>query len=61
MYDFDNKNYKRIVRPEEDKDEEVNRELYYMKPDFQVIVLSNMSNQDFDDEIIQMMLDVLPC
>ena len=31
--------------------------MYEMSEDFQVVILSNMSDPDTDDEIVQMMLD----
>ena len=59
MYDSDN--YKSILKPDEDKDAQGNKGLYSMNPNFQVIVLSNISDPDIDFKIIPMVLDVLPC
>ena len=49
--------YKGILRPEEDKDDEGNKGMYFMRDTFMVLILANMADPDTDDEIIQMLLD----
>ena len=60
MYDKETKVYKGILRPEEDKDDEGNKGMYFMRDTFMVLILANMADPDTDDEIIQMLLDQVP-
>ena len=60
MYDKQAYNYKTILKPGEDKDDQGNANMYYMKDTFQVVIVANMSDPDTDDEIIQMLLDQIP-
>ena len=48
------------MKPEEDKDMHGNKGLYAINPKFNLIILSNMEDEDYDDEIVQMVLDQLP-
>ena len=59
MYDKEKKNYKDILKTGEDKDENGNPNLYFLKEKFMVVVLANMSDSSSDDEIMQMLLDQL--
>jgi len=56
---LDGTNYKSILRDEEDYDNETppNKGCFIMKPDFNIIILHDMSDADCDDEIVQMLLD----
>ena len=60
MYDKDKTDYKSILKNDEDRDEQGNPKLYFMKPKFMVVILANMSDPDSDDEIMQMLLDQIP-
>ena len=44
--------YKAILRKTEDKDEKENEGLFTMNPKFNIILLTDMSNPDTDDEIL---------
>ena len=52
--------HKGWLRPDEDKDLQGNKGLFALNPRFNLIILSNMTNPDCDDEIIQMVRDALP-
>ena len=53
----DGENYKAILKDGEDVDDHGNVGMFMMKPDFNIIILHNMSDMDCDDEIVQMLLD----
>ena len=53
----DLKGPKTFLRPEEDVDPDGNKGNFIPKDGFNIILLSNMSDSDCDDEIIQMVLD----
>jgi len=53
----DLKGPKTFLRPEEDVDKDGNKGNYFMRDEFNIIIHSNMSDPDCDDEIIQMVLD----
>ena len=52
--------HKKWLRPEEDKDVQGNKGLFRLNPTFNLIILSNMTDPDCDDEIIQMVRDAIP-
>ena len=52
--------YMELVKPEENYDLLKNKGMYQMKPDFNIGILMNMSGDSMDDEIVQMLLDVIP-
>ena len=54
------KNPKKIIKPEEDEDQHKNKGLFDAHKEFNLIILSDMSDPDCDDEIIQMVLDEIP-
>ena len=52
--------YKTLVKPDEDTDLAGNAGMYSMHADFNIVMVTNASDKDFDDEIIQMQLDSIP-
>ena len=50
-------NYKQLLKAGEDFDKYKNKGMYSMDNDFNMAILSNMSDPDYDDEILQMVLD----
>jgi len=48
---------KTFLRPEEDVDPDGNKGNFCYRKEYNAILLSNMSDPDCDDEIIQMVLD----
>ena len=53
MYD----NHKQLLKKEEDNDGHGNQGMFIMKSEFNIVILSNMGDKDFDDEILQMQMD----
>ncbi len=51
---------KKIIKPDEDEDMYKNKGLFDTHKDYNLIILSDMSDPDCDDEIIQMVLDEIP-
>ena len=51
---------KQVLRKDEDKDKEANDGLFSVHPSFNLIILTDMSNPESDDEILQMFLDATP-
>ena len=54
------KNYKQILKPEEDTDLEGNHGMYFMSSDFSLILLINMEEPHYTDSILQRVLDQVP-
>jgi len=53
------KDYKKILRDDEDKDKNGNKGLYCLNDKFSVVILCDASDIDHDDEILQMLMDEL--
>ena len=51
---------KKIIKPDEDEDMHKNKGMFDIHQDYNLIILSDMSDPDCDDEIIQMVLDEIP-
>ena len=63
-YVFDRKKFiadlkgeKKFLREDEDVDKDGHKGHFKMTAEFQLILLSDMSDPDFDDELVQMCLD----
>ena len=52
--------YKEWLRPEEDVDEDGNKGMFHLNPAFNLILLSNSTDPDCDDSIVQMVRDAVP-
>lgn len=50
-------NYKTLLKPGEDFDINRNLNNYHISNEFNLVLLSDMSDPDTDDEILQMLLD----
>ena len=53
-------NFKKILTAGEDTDVHENPGLYVLNDKFNLIFLTNMSDPDFDDEMVQMVMDEIP-
>jgi hypothetical protein len=51
--------YKTLLKPGEDKDLQGNAGMYNMHKDFNIVMLADAKDEDYDDEILQMLLDAV--
>ena len=58
MYDEWERRYVCIIKPEETEDG--NRENVFRHPDFGITILVNMSDKDYDDQMVQNVIDQIP-
>ena len=56
----DNEEYKGILKPGENKDQQGNANMYMKHKDYGMTLLFNMGDESCDDEILQMFLDAVP-